>query len=60
MIVSNDIRNMDESTKTLYTNQEVTAVDQDTLGGTTKLGVIQGRKVKRQWQRGSLPKREIF
>ncbi|MDD5673059.1 MAG: T9SS type A sorting domain-containing protein [Chitinivibrionales bacterium] len=45
LIVGNDIRNMDDSTKAILTNQEVTAVDQDTLGGVTKLGVIQGRRV---------------
>ncbi|MDD5673027.1 MAG: hypothetical protein PHC61_02595, partial [Chitinivibrionales bacterium] len=45
LIVGNDIRNMDDSTKAIYANQEVTAIDQDTLGGVTKLGVIQGRRV---------------
>jgi len=50
LLAGNDIRNMSAGTKSILTNKEVIAIDQDTLGGTTQLGVIQGRRVVQNGQ----------
>lgn len=45
LIAGNDILNMSGATKAILMNTEVLAIDQDTLGGFSGLGQIQGRRV---------------
>jgi alpha-galactosidase len=45
LIAGNDIRTMNDSIKYILTNKEVIDINQDTLGGDTTLGGIQGRRV---------------
>jgi alpha-galactosidase len=45
LIAGNDVRNMSDSIKNILINSDVIAVDQDTLGGDTTMGIIQGRRV---------------
>lgn len=45
LIAGNDIRNMSAGLQAIMTNKEVIDVDQDTLGGDTTKGKIQGRRV---------------
>jgi len=45
LLAGNDLRGMSATTRSILINKEMIAVNQDTLGGTTQLGVIQGRRV---------------
>jgi alpha-galactosidase len=45
LLAGNDIRTMNDSLKNIMTNSEVIAINQDTLGGNTTRGIIQGRRV---------------
>ena len=45
LVTGTDVRNMDATTKSILTNADAIAIDQDTLGGDMTLGAIQGRKV---------------
>lgn len=45
LVTGTDVRSMDAATREVLTNAEVVAIDQDTLGGDTTMGIIQGRRV---------------
>lgn len=47
LVTGTDVRaqSLSSATKTILTNSDAIGVDQDTLGGDTTLGIIQGRKV---------------
>jgi alpha-galactosidase len=47
LVTGTDVRspNLDATTKSILTNADAIAVDQDTLGGDNTMGIIQGRKV---------------
>jgi alpha-galactosidase len=45
LIAGNDVRNMNTTIQGILTNKEAIAIDQDTLGGDTTMGIIQGRRI---------------
>jgi len=45
LIAGNDVRNMSATIQGILTNKDAIAIDQDTLGGDTTMGIIQGRRV---------------
>jgi alpha-galactosidase len=45
LIAGNDIRTMNDSIKSILINKDVIDIDQDTLGGDTTKGLIQGRRI---------------
>ena len=45
LITGTDVRNMSTTIQGILTNKDVIAVDQDSLGGDTTMGIIQGRRI---------------
>jgi alpha-galactosidase len=45
LLAGNDIRTMNDSLRLIMTNKDVIDINQDTLGGDTTKGIIQGRRV---------------
>lgn len=45
LIAGNDVRNMSADIQAILTNKDAIGIDQDTLGGDTTMGIIQGRRI---------------
>ena len=45
LIAGNDVRNMSTTIQEILINKDAIAIDQDTLGGDTTMGIIQGRRI---------------
>jgi len=45
LIAGNDVRNMNTSIQSILINKDAIGIDQDSLGGDTTMGIIQGRRI---------------